>query len=155
MMHLSVMRSGILELISTGYVINFQCSVFSMDQSSANISTWCFPQHRAGKCLNFFMRNVYLFIILVGCFFFFTITLSLNDNKTYLIKDHCIKWEKSNVIIYTSWLWVIICRNQSSFSFSLYSKELGEWNAFSFLFKNNFLDFTYLRNKTCEYVWSS
>ena len=88
-------------------------------------------------------------------FFFFTITLSLNDNKTYLIKDHCIKWEKSNVIIYTSWLWVIICRNQSSFSFSLYSKELGEWNAFSFLFKNNFLDFTYLRNKTCEYVWSS
>lgn len=111
MMHLSVLRSGILELISTGYVINFQCSVFSVDQSSANISTWCCPQHRAGKWLDFFMRNVCLFIILV-VFFFFTITLSLNDNKTYLIKDHCIKWEKSNVWQYTlhdyEWLYVEI-----------------------------------------------
>ena len=41
---------------------------------------------------------------------------------------------------------------QSSLSFPLYAKELGEWNTFSFLFENNFLDFTYLRNKTSEYV---
>lgn len=34
----------------------------------------------------------------------------------------------------------------------MYTKELGEWNTFSFLFESNFLDFTYLRNKTCESV---